>query len=123
MTQFQGEIAAHDVYSLVMVNQRLLPFAILAALLTGCMTPEDPATTEATESTESELGYRVCTPGQQMCDFGCFYVGGPSTDDCIVQCNATGSGWSNVENCGYAQNFPFSASCRDAQPRPVCEWN
>ena len=64
----------------------------------------------------------VCTPGYQTCDT-CWAVGGNSTDDCIVQCNVLGTGWTEVENCGYAQNFPYSSSCLNSQPTPRCEWN
>jgi hypothetical protein len=65
----------------------------------------------------------LCTPGSQMCDYACYYVGGPSTNDCIVQCNATGTGWIKIQDCGWAQNLPYSSSCYETQPYPVCEWN
>ena len=64
---------------------------------------------------------QVCTPGVQTCD-ACSAVGGNSAEDCIVQCNVIGSGWIEIENCGWAQNFPYSSSCYPAQP-PRCEWN
>jgi hypothetical protein len=47
----------------------------------------------------------------------------PSTDDCIIRCNAAGTGWQLVTDCGWAQNFPFSASCLNSQPHPVCQNN
>jgi vibriolysin len=65
----------------------------------------------------------ICTPGVQTCDFGCGLVGGNSTDDCIVACNAAGTAWTLQENCGYAQNWPYSASCLNSQPAPVCQLN
>lgn len=64
-----------------------------------------------------------CTPGEEKCDIGCFYDGGPSTDDCIIKCNADGNEWITLQSCGWAQNFPFSASCLNSQPHPRCENN
>jgi len=84
----------------------------------GCAAEPGPARDLGT--TEQAV---TCTPGQETCDVGCYYDGGPSTDDCIIKCNATGTGWITLENCGYAQNFPFSASCLNTQPHPVCQNN
>ncbi|MEZ4358549.1 MAG: hypothetical protein R3B48_00095 [Kofleriaceae bacterium] len=95
-------------------------FACLISLA-GCMTPDEPTASESA-TPGSELRTYSCTPGAQLCDWGCGYVGGPSTDDCIVQCNSAGTGYFLVENCGWAQNFPYSSSCLESQP-PVCKWN
>ncbi len=77
---------------------------------------------EPTDRSFSEVASEVtCTPGYRMCET-CWIVGGNSAEDCIVQCNSTGNGWVEVENCGWAQNFPYSSSCYPAQP-PRCEWN
>jgi len=38
----------------------------------------------------------ICTPGEQRCDFSCENRGGPSSDDCIVQCNEEGTGWTTI---------------------------
>ncbi len=65
---------------------------------------------------------QVCTAGYKTCS-SCWTVGGNSAEDCIVQCNILGTGWVEVENCGWAQNFPYSSSCLDSQPEPRCEWN
>ena len=72
-----------------------------------------------TSSTESTL---LCTPGAQMCDYGCNYVNLPTTNDCIVKCNSTGTKWLLVQDCGWAQNLPYSSSCLESSP-PRCEWN
>lgn len=90
--------------------------AIVAGVaLTACATPD-----VETSTVEDAL---TCTPGQQTCDYGCFFQGGPSTNDCIIRCNATGTGWITIEDCGWAQNFPYSSSCFPSQPRPVCQFN
>jgi hypothetical protein len=95
---------------------------VVSVVVSGCAIPEEPVPMDIGTS-EAELGHRICTPGTESCDWGCYYVGGPSTDDCIVRCNASGTGYVVVENCGYAQNFPYSSSCLEIQPHPVCEWN
>jgi hypothetical protein len=76
--------------------------------------------TIATGTHESAL---VCTPGELMCDYACYFVGGPSTNDCIDQCNASGTGWIKVQDCGWAQNLPYSSSCYEIEPDPICQWN
>jgi hypothetical protein len=78
--------------------------------------------TEPVETTSVEEGL-TCTPGEQTCDYGCAFQGGPSTNDCIIRCNATGTGWITIADCGWAQNFPYSSSCFPSQPRPRCEFN
>ncbi|PTL76513.1 hypothetical protein DAT35_48725 [Vitiosangium sp. GDMCC 1.1324] len=93
--------------------------------LVGCgVDVADPGqpSPEAVETMSHELTV-TCTPGEEKCDIGCYYDGGPSTDDCIIKCNAAGNGWITLENCGWAQNFPYSASCLNSQPHPVCQWN
>ncbi len=66
----------------------------------------------------------TCTPSAKMCDFGCYYVGGPSSDDCIVKCNASGTGYTLYQSCGWAQNFPYSSSCLDRpNNNPICQNN
>jgi hypothetical protein len=71
----------------------------------------------------------TCTPGAEICDYGCGFDGSqwdgptPSSDDCIIRCNAAGNAWQLVAECGWAQNFPFSASCLNTQPHPVCQNN
>lgn len=94
-------------------------FLIAAASLAVEACASEPVATS-----EAEQGLRrICTPGQETCDYGCFYQGGPSTDDCIIQCNAYGTAWVTQVDCGYAQNGLTSASCLDSQPHPVCENN
>jgi hypothetical protein len=90
----------------------------------GCVADE---VTEAPTSTDD---YALsCTPGYETCDYGCNFDGAqwngptPTTDDCIIRCNAAGNGWELVVNCGWAQNFPYSSSCLDSQPHPVCQNN
>jgi hypothetical protein len=98
---------------------RLLGLTLATGLaLAGCATDE-PAQSTA----EAQAITVVCTPGQQTCDYGCYYAGLPSTDDCIIQCNAAGNGWINLTDCGYAQNWPTSASCLNSQPYPICQNN
>jgi hypothetical protein len=98
---------------------RKLAMSIVALVgFVGCAAEPAPARDLAT--TEQAV---TCTPGYETCDVGCYYDGGPSTDDCIIQCNATGTGWITLENCGYAQNFPYSASCLNSQPHPICQNN
>jgi hypothetical protein len=100
----------------------------LALALAGCVTDEVAAPdSEGQTSTEQ---YAVsCTPGAETCDYGCNFDGAqwdgptPTTDDCIIRCNAAGTGWELVVDCGWAQNFPYSASCLNTQPHPVCQNN
>lgn len=84
--------------------------------IVACATDETPRTS----SSESAVS---CTPGQETCDYGCYAQGGPSTNDCIIKCNATGTGWITLQDCGWAQNLPYSSSCLDSQPHPVCQNN
>jgi len=100
----------------------------LALAFAGCVADEvqAPATDPQTSTEQSALS---CTPGAETCDYGCGFDGStwngptPSSDDCIIRCNAAGTGWDLVVDCGWAQNFPFSASCLNSQPHPVCENN
>jgi hypothetical protein len=97
----------------------ILGFALGACATDGAGdagTSSDPATSEA----ESAL---TCTPGAEMCDFCCELSGGPSSNDCIVRCNSTGTGWVPAQDCGWAQNATYSSSCLDATPHPICKWN
>ena len=101
--------------------QKLFIACTLSLAFAGCATDESP-----TSSVQSAV---TCTPGAQTCDYGCGFDGSswdnptPTTDDCIIRCNAAGNAWVLVEECGYAQNFPFSASCLNSQPHPVCQDN
>ena len=99
------------------LTQTLLFSAVAAVAVVACST-EAPV-----QSSTEEAITVVCTPGDETCDFGCFYDGGPSSDDCIIRCNASGTGWDTLFNCGWAQNGRTSASCLDKEPHPVCENN
>src|SRR5688500_6929184 len=101
------------------ITQRLLLTVAAALAITACSAE---APTPETSSEESAVT-QICTPGEETCDVGCFFDGVPSTDDCIIKCNSTGIAWLTLENCGWAQNFPFSASCLDKEPHPVCQNN
>lgn len=100
----------------------------LALGLAACLNEEVPAP-ELEFLTSTEQSAVTCTPGAQTCDYGCNFDGAqwngptPTTDDCIIRCNAAGTGWELVTNCGWAQNFPYSSSCLNSQPQPVCENN
>lgn len=96
---------------------------VLAIAMAGSMAACAGEVERATEHTEEAESALTCTPGEQMCDWGCYYVGGPSSSDCIIRCNAAGNGFIKVQDCGWAQNFPYSSSCRDRPAGPVCEWN
>ena len=101
---------------------RTLFFALATCFAVGCAA--QPAAPDDVQTSSSEAATTVtCTPGQETCDIGCYYNGGPSTDDCIIKCNAYGTGWNTITSCGYAQNWPTSASCLNSQPHPVCENN
>jgi hypothetical protein len=59
----------------------------------------------------------TCTPGEKKCDSACEISGranGSSADDCVVACNAEGTAFAFVQNCGIAQHATFSDSCRPA---------
>jgi hypothetical protein len=108
---------------------KLFMACTLAGAFAGCATSDvaDPDAEPQTSTAESAL---TCTPGAETCDYGCGFDGStwnndptPSTDDCIIRCNAAGTGWQLVTDCGWAQNFPFSASCLNSQPHPVCQNN
>lgn len=94
----------------------------------GCAT-DDVATPEPAVQSSAQESVVSCTPGAQTCDYGCGFDGSqwdgptPSSDDCIIRCNAAGTAWELVEDCGWAQNFPFSASCLNSQPQPICQNN
>lgn len=99
-----------------MAIKHLLLALTFSCSLAACSVDAPPVETSTSESA------LVCTPGAQMCDYGCNYVGLPTTNDCIVQCKANGSGWFLVKDCGWAQNLPYSSSCLESSP-PRCEWN
>jgi len=89
-----------------------------------------PAGDPDSETQSSTEQYVVsCTPGAEVCDYGCGFDGSewnnqtPTTDDCIIRCNAAGNAWTLVTDCGWAQNFPYSSSCLNSQPHPVCQNN
>ncbi|HZJ62455.1 MAG TPA: hypothetical protein VFD36_02965 [Kofleriaceae bacterium] len=108
--------------------RKLVVACTLAFAFVGCVADEAaPPKPEAQSSTEQQV--ESCTPGAETCDYGCNFDGAqwngptPTTDDCIIRCNAAGNGWDLVVNCGYAQNFPYSSSCLDSQPHPICQNN
>lgn len=100
-----------------------LALAFAACVSDEAKTPEDELQTSVEESEVS------CTPGAEVCDYGCNFDGSdwngptPTTDDCIIRCNAAGNAWQLVVNCGWAQNFPYSSSCLNTQPHPICQNN
>jgi hypothetical protein len=98
-------------------SQHVVLMMALAVGACSAGAPTETATSEAAVLTQ------ICTPNDETCDFGCFFDGGPSTDDCIIRCNATGTAWQTLQNCGWAQNGLTSASCLDKEPHPVCENN
>ena len=91
---------------------------ILTAALAACS-----ADAPQTSSSEAAAFTLICTPNDETCDFGCFFQGGPSSSDCIIQCNSTGTAWVTIADCFWAQNGQTSASCLDKDPHPVCENN
>ena len=101
----------------------------LSALgFTACVSSDDepsqktPAADITLRTSQSQL--TTCTPGYKSCDFSCYYSGGPSSDDCIVQCNPAGNGYLPVQSCGWAQNSVYSSSCLDLPPsNAICKWN
>jgi hypothetical protein len=111
----------------IVTISKLFIACTLTVAFAGCFTDEEatPATREMTSTAERALS---CTPGAEMCDFGCGFDGSqwdgptPSSDDCIIRCTTSGT-WELVANCGWAQNFPYSSSCLDTRPHPVCENN
>jgi hypothetical protein len=106
------------------LSRNLFLGLITCLAIAGCASDADDANpVDEVTTAEQEITTQICTPGQETCDIGCFYDGGPSTDDCIIKCNATGTNWVTIASCGWAQNFPFSASCLNSQPHPVCKNN
>ena len=97
----------------------MLFLAVTAGLaFAGCASE-----TEIQSSSAGAASTVICTPFQETCDWGCYYQHGPSTDDCIIKCNAQGTAWNTITDCGWAQNFPYSSSCLDSQPHPICKNN
>lgn len=96
---------------------------VVAALTVASCAAEAPQSSSDDVATSQTDQAVTCTPGAQMCDYGCFYQGGPSSSDCIVQCSADGKRWSTITDCGWAENWPYSASCLNSQPTPRCENN
>jgi hypothetical protein len=107
---------------------KLFMACTLGLAFVGCMS-DDVAAPDMEAQTTTTQSVVSCTPGAETCDYGCNFDGSqwngptPTTDDCIIRCNAAGTGWGLVEECGWAQNFPFSASCLNTQPHPVCQNN
>ena len=107
---------------------KLFMACTLGLAFAGCFTDE-VAAPETETQTSTQQSVVSCTPGAETCDYGCNFDGAqwdgptPTTDDCIIRCNAAGTGWQLVASCGWAQNFPFSASCLNTQPHPVCQNN
>lgn len=97
---------------------KLLSTIALALFATACTT----APVELSDKTANPF-QQICTPGDETCDFSCVAQGGPSSSDCIVKCNATGTAWVTIADCGWAQNGHTSSSCLDKDPHPVCENN
>lgn len=110
------------------IVSKLFMACTLSLAFAGCVADEvaAPEPEELTSTAESEL---TCTPGQEICDYGCNFDGSqwngptPTTDDCIIRCNSTGTAWVLVVDCGWAQNFPYSSSCLETQPHPICQNN
>ena len=93
-------------------------FAAAAGLaLVGCVA-EDPA--RSVQARSQGLVHVICTPGEQKCDFCCQESGGPSSNDCIIQCNDEGTGWATLADCGWAQGRFFTDSCVDTTTGPSC---
>jgi hypothetical protein len=117
-----------------MLIKTFTKIVVAAALLTGslgaCVSSDDeaPRTPAGTEEAPATLGTSQqlisCTPGAKVCDFSCYLSGGPSSDDCIVKCNAAGTAFVPFQNCGWAQNSVYSSSCLDLPPNnAICKWN
>ncbi len=119
------------VYRRRMMNQSFAKLVMVSAFalvagVAGCVAEEE--TTQAPAPVEQpalaeQSQLLTCTPGYKMCDFSCYYVGGPSSNDCIVRCNTAGTGWVRAQDCGWAQNFPYSSSCLDRPQGPICQNN
>jgi hypothetical protein len=92
---------------------------VAAVLALSACAADEPATTEADPAAVTQ----ICTPFEETCDFSCFAQGGPSSNDCIVKCDFTGTSWKTVRDCGWAQNGQTSSSCLIAQPHPLCQNN
>lgn len=110
------------------ITKTMFMACTLGLVLAGCAAdPADAPDTEPQTSTEQSLV--SCTPGAETCDYGCGFDGSewnnptPTSDDCIIRCNAAGNAWVLVSECGWAQNFPYSSSCLNSQPHPVCQNN
>ena|SRR5215510_10279119 len=108
---------------------KLFMACTLAGVFAGCATDDVAAPGSEPQTSAAESALR-CKPGSETCDYGCGFDGSPfpddphpSTNDCIIRCNATGMGWELVTDCGWAQNFPYSSSCLNSQPQPVCQNN
>ena len=107
---------------------KLFMACTLGLAFAGCVTDE-VAAPQPEAQTSTKQAAVSCTPGAEICDWGCGFDGSPwndptpSTDDCIIRCNAAGTGWDLVVDCGWAQNFPYSSSCFNSQPHPICQNN
>jgi hypothetical protein len=111
------------------IIMKLFTACILALAFAACTSTSEMPAPEQEFVTSMEQSTVSCTPGAQTCDYGCAFDGSdwngptPSSDDCIIRCNAAGNAWQLVENCGWAQNFPYSSSCLNSQPQPICQNN
>jgi hypothetical protein len=96
-----------------------LLWILVAGFATAACTTNDAPLPKTTSVQSAE----TCTPGYETCDYGCYEQHGPSTNDCIIKCNAAGNDFITIGDCGWAQNFPYSSSCLDSQPHPICQNN
>jgi hypothetical protein len=92
---------------------------VTAVLALSACSASEPRTTEAAP----EAVTQICTPFEETCDFGCFFKGGPSSNDCVIKCDFAGTSWKTVLDCGWAQNGLTSSSCLITQPHPICKNN
>jgi hypothetical protein len=124
-----GAIAACTVLRMrtTIIKSMFMACTLGLAFAACATTPvEDP---DPEDSSSTEQYVVSCTPGAETCDYGCGFDGSewnsptPTSDDCIIRCNAAGNGWNLVSECGWAQNFPYSSSCLNSQPHPVCQNN
>ena len=98
-----------------------IPWTLVAGFAIAACATDEPVKNDPVTSTTVQK--ETCTPGYETCDYGCYEQHGPSTNDCIIQCNAAGNDFITIWDCGWAQNFPYSSSCLDSQPHPICQNN
>lgn len=97
--------------------------ALLLVIFAACTAVDSSESTPSSLSAGANAFPQICTPNDETCDFSCVAQGGPSSSDCIVKCNSTGTAWVTIADCGWAQNGHTSSSCLDRDPHPVCENN